>query len=228
MAEKQEIFTLLNGAIKMRQSCYNPTSDAVWLAAFPYTEPNTILDVGIGSGGVSLCLQHHFPNAKITGIDSSPTMLQACSDNSQLNGFHFDLINADILTWSTDKTFDLVVTNPPYFIGTPSPKHPDAHHNTDLTRWIRRSLARVKPRGYICVIVDAARMAEVIHVITKSCGHITILPLFGTKQVAERVLIRGRLGTNGGSTIHLGYPMNYDPILRDGLTIENILSNIRA
>lgn len=228
MAEKQEIFTLLNGAIKMRQSYYNPTSDAVWLAALPCTTPDTILDIGIGSGGVSLCLQHHFPKAKITGIDSSSEMLQACSDNSELNGFHFDLINADIFTWSTEKTFDLVVTNPPYFIGTPSPKHPDAHHNTDLTRWIQRSLARVKPRGYICVIVDAARMAEVIQIMAKNCGHITIIPLFGTKQVAERILIRGRLGTNGGSTIYPGYTMNYDPILRNGLTIENILSNIQA
>ncbi|MBR6751845.1 MAG: methyltransferase [Alphaproteobacteria bacterium] len=228
MTEKQEIFTLLNGAIKLRQSCYNPTSDAVWLAALPCAEPETILDVGIGSGGVSLCLQHHFPNAKITGIELSPAMLHACSDNARLNNFNFELINDDIFSWSTDKTYDLVVTNPPFFIGTPSRNNADAHHNADLTRWIRRSVARVKPRGYICVVIDAARMAEVVRIVAKSCGHVTIIPLFGTKQVAERVLIRGRLGTNGNSVIHLGYPMNYDPILRDGLTIEKILSNIRA
>lgn len=228
MTEKQEIFTLMNGAVKLRQSCYNPTSDAVWLAAMPCTEPATVLDVGIGSGGVALCLQHHFPQAKITGIDISPAMLKACDCNAKLNSFNFELVNDDIMTWSTPETYDLVVTNPPYFMGTPSREHPEAHHNSDLVRWVRRSVARVKPRGYFCIIVDAARIGEVMSVIGKNFGHITIIPLFGSKTTAERVLIRGRAGTNGNAEVRLGYPINYDPVLRDGLTIDKILSSIHS
>ena len=228
MTEKQEIFTLMGGKVKMNRSNYNPTSDAVWLAALPCTEPKNILDVGIGSGGVSLCLQHHFPDAHITGIDISQEMLDICANNAKLNNYEFELINQDILTWSTPRTFDLVVSNPPYFFGTPSKKHPNAHHNTDLTQWIRRCVARVRPMGYFCTIVDAARLGDVLYVIGKNCGSITIIPLFGSKQIAERVLIRGRVCDHGGSIIHIGHPMNYEPILRDGLTIQKILSNIGA
>ena len=226
MTEKQENFTLMGGKIKMHRSKYNPTSDAVWLAALPDAEPKTVLDTGIGTGGVALCLQQHFPKARITGIDISQEMLDICKKNALLNNYNFELINQDILTWSTPRTFDLVISNPPYFTGTPSQKHPNAHHNIDLTQWVRRCVARVRPMGYFCTIVDATRLTDVLSVIAKKCGSITIIPLFGAKTIAERVLIRGRLGNKGGSIVHSGYPMNYEPILRDGLTIQKILSKI--
>ena len=226
MKEKQDIFTLIGGKIKAYRSDYNPTSDAVWLAALPNSTPKTVLDVGIGTGGVALCLQHHFPDANITGVDISQEMLDVCERNAKLNNYKFELVNQDILKWSTPKTYDLVISNPPYFFGTPSAEHPTAHHNTDLIHWIRRCIARVRPRGYFCTIVDAGRLSDVIGVMTKTFGHITIIPLFGSKNIAERVLIRGRACTNGGTVIYSGLPMNYEPILRDGLTIENILSKI--
>ena len=138
MNSKQDIFTLIGGRIKMRRGMYNPTSDAVWLAAFAPHNAHSILDAGIGSGGVSLCIFANNPNAKITGIDTSEEMLHSCKDNADLNNVNIDLIKADITTWHTDKTFDLVVTNPPYFYGTPA-KH-NAHHNTNLPLWISKCI----------------------------------------------------------------------------------------
>ncbi len=226
--ETQEIFTLLDGAVKMYRSAYNPTSDAVWLAAMPTIKPATILDVGVGSGGVSMCLHRHFPNAQITGIDISDEMLGVCGRNAQLNRFQMELFNQDITVWSTPRTFDLVVTNPPYFKGTESKNKPkNAHHNVDLCTWIRRSIARVRPSGQFCTIVDAGRMGDVLSVMSKSFGAITLIPLFGSKAIAERVLISGRACSAGPSVIHVGFPMNHAPILRDGLTIRNILSKIQ-
>ena len=224
--EKQDIFTLIGGKVKLHRSNYNPTSDAVWLAAMPTGNPKTILDVGIGTGGVALCLQHHFPNARITGLDIAPEMLDTCAKNAELNGFEFELLNQDILKWSTPRTFDLVVSNPPYFQGTPTRANPAAHHNANLDTWIRRCVARVKPRGYFCTIVDAGCVANVITVMAKTMGDITVIPLFGAKKIAERVLIRGRVGTRGPSTLHFGLPMNYEPVLRNGLTLGKILGTM--
>ena len=228
MTEKQEVFTLLGNRVKMLCTQYKPTSDSVWLATMPCTEPKTVLDVGVGTGGVALCLHHHFPKAKITGIDISQDMLNACANNAKLNNCDIELIKTDVLEWSTPRTFDLVISNPPYFFGTPRQHNPKAHHNTDLARWMQKCVARVRPHGYFCTIVDAARLSEIIAPISKRCGSITIIPLFGAKKIAKRVLVRGRVCGRGDSVLHSGFPMNYEPILRDGLTIQNILDNIPA
>ena len=225
MSTKQEIFSLIGGRIKFKRGTYNPTSDAVWLAAFAASvDAKTILDVGIGTGGVSLCLSTHIPDAQITGLDISVEMLNQCEQNAELNSTNIELINTDIEQWRTNRTFDLVVTNPPYFYGTPA-KH-NAHHNANLSKWVARCIARVKPMGTFCIITDASTIASVISEMDKKLGDITILPLFGTKNIAERVLISGRLGTKGISKIYNGIPMNYEPILRDGLTIADILSRL--
>jgi hypothetical protein len=80
--------------------------------------------------------------------------------------------------------------------------------------------------GTFCIITDAATTARAISEMSKKLGDINILPLFGAKNTAERVLISGRLGTRGISVLHRGISMNCDMILRDGLTIADTLSRI--
>ena len=208
----------------MRRGFYNPTSDAVWLAAFAPTTGKTVLDVGVGSGGVSLCMLSHNPEFQVTGIDTSDEMLNAVANNAELNNRQIELINGDITTWRTNRTFDIVVTNPPYFRGTPA-KH-NAHHNADLEIWIKKCVARTKPNGYCCVITDATTIDKVIATMSTHCGDINIFPLFGARSTAERVLLRGRVGARGGAILHQGLPMNYEPILRDGLTIAQSLGKV--
>ena len=229
MTKKQEKFTLLDGRVVMKPSLYNPTSDAVWLAAFVPKNIKTVLDVGIGTGGVSLCLLQHVPNANITGIDISPEMLDACKENADLNGKQINLINADIIKWSTPECFDLVVTNPPYFQGTPSVKKQNAHHNADISQWTKRSVARVKANGFFCTIVDALVVDKVLSVLCdKHLGDIRIFPLFSNKNSAERVLIRAKKGSRTGATLYKGAPMNYDAVLRNGLTIDTIMGTLET
>ena len=211
----------------MMRSFYNPTSDAVWLAAYSPSTPKTALDVGIGTGGVSLCLLSHLPKIKITGLDISNEMLEICNQNMMLNKAQINLVNQDILTWSTTERFDLVITNPPYFNGTPA-RH-NAHHNADIIKWTKSCCARVKPNGHICMITDALCVAKIITVLNeKHFGDIQIFPLFGTKKSAERVLIRAKQGANTGTTIFKGTTMNNDLILRDGLTIDTLLATLSA
>ena len=225
MSEKQEFFTLLDGKVIMRRGIYNPTSDAVWLAAYVPDNIKTVLDIGIGTGGVSLCIKQHNPKIAITGIDISEEMLSACQDNFILNNVQAELLNIDINDLSTDKTFDCVVTNPPYFYGTPA-KH-NAHHNADITNWVKKGAARVKPGGWFCIISDALVIDKIISVLAdKHFGNIQILPLYGAKNSAERVLIRAKQGVKTGTTLFKGLSMNSDSILRDGLTIDALLSTL--
>lgn len=227
MSEKQENFTLLNGRVVMKRGIYNPTSDAVWLAAYAPVNAKTVLDVGIGTGGASLCLMTHNPTANYTGIDISQEMLDACAENATLNNKAITLINADIMTWSTSETFDLVITNPPYFNGTPA--NHNAHHNVDIAKWVKHSAARVRPSGHYCIISDAKTIDTIISVLkSKHFGDIQIFPLFSNKNSAERVLIRAKQGVRTGATIYNGTNMNNESILRSGLTIDMLLAKIGA
>ena len=184
----------MGGRVQCHSGIYNPTSDAVWLAAFAHAPAKSMLDVGTGTGAVAL------------------------------NHRDIEFINADILDWKTDRTFDLVVSNPPYFHGTPAAHN--AHHNADLYAWTRACLRRVRPRGYLAMISDATTIDAIIAAMKPTCGDINIFPLFGAKRTAERVLISGRVGTRGGATLHMGLSMNNDAILRDGLTISDTLSKL--
>lgn len=217
MVQKQDIFDLMGGKVRFFRGIYNPTADAVFLAAFA-PDAKTVLDVGIGTGGVALCYNAHHPDAVITGLDVCESMLDVATQNTVLNNRSVEIIHSDIFSWSTNRTFDLVMTNPPYFQGTPA-KH-NAHHNVDIKTWVTKCMARVKPRGHFCTIIDALVLSDVISALNPTFGDITILPLYGAKQTAERVLVRARLGVKGGTVLHSGLSMNDPSILRDGLTID--------
>ena len=222
MTKKQGFFTIMGGRVKMEFGPYNPTSDAVWLAAFVDTQPKTVLDVGTGTGAVALCLMARIDGIKMTAIDVSDEMLAAAKKNFELNGKTADFISADILSWKTNKTFDLVITNPPYFRGMPAAHN--AHHNADLTLWTRKCIARTRPNGTFATIVDAAACAPVIAEISRHCGDIKILPLFSNKNTAERVLLSALVGRAAHTTIFSGLPMNCDAVLRDGCATNDIIS----
>ena len=222
MQEKQEVFTIMGGRIKIMRGIYNPTSDAVWLAAFIDGSPKTVLDVGCGTGAVALCMAARMPNLKITALDISADMLTAAKTNFALNGLGAEFINADILSWRTARTFDAVVTNPPYFHGTPA-KH-NAHHNANLSVWTKKCIARVRPNGIFATIVDAAETATVLSEMACHCGNIKILPLFSRKDTAERVILSGQVGRAAKTTIMQAMNMNDDAVLREGKSVADVRS----
>ena len=214
----------MGGRVKMQFGTYNPTSDAVWLAAFVDTRPKTVLDVGTGTGAVALCLMARIGGIDMTAIDVSDEMLAAARQNFELNGKNAEFINADILSWRTNKIFDLVITNPPYFKGMPASHN--AHHNADLTLWTRRCIARTRPNGTFATIVDAAECAPVIAEMSAHCGDIKILPLCSNKNTAERVLLSARVGRVSHTTIFSPLSMNCDTVLRDGRPVKDIISGV--
>lgn len=205
MTIKQEIFEMMDGKVRFYNSNYNPTSDAFYLANFAPSK-KSVLDVGIGTGAVSLYYLSKNQNSVVTGIDISSDMLEICEKNIRLNNRNIELINEDFFKWKTDRCFDLVITNPPYFRGTASKNN--AHHNIDLSNWTYACVKRVKPRGVFCCIVDTFFLNKILFSIPKSFGELKLQPLFSKKDISERVLISARLGISGGSSIYKGINMN--------------------
>lgn len=68
--------------------------------------PLNILDVGCGPGNSTAQLAIRYPNAKITGIDSSSDMIgRARSDYPQYEFIHADITKSDLITASYDIVF---------------------------------------------------------------------------------------------------------------------------
>jgi len=78
--------------------------------------PPTIVDVGTGSGCISVALATELPAAKIHATEISPAALEVARANAARNQvtdritFH----QSDLLTGLPDSSFDFVVSNPPY------------------------------------------------------------------------------------------------------------------
>ncbi len=73
----------------------------------PLDAPTRIVDLGCGSGGVTLLLAARWPQAAIVALDSSAEMLASARARSAT----IDWQQADLATWRTPQPFDLVFSN---------------------------------------------------------------------------------------------------------------------
>lgn len=82
------------------------------------TSPFSILDVGVGSGAISLALKKERPQWNVCGVDSEPAALGLASENVFDSNLDVELMLSDILEWRScalsARKFNLIVSNPPY------------------------------------------------------------------------------------------------------------------
>ena len=74
-----------------------------------------VLDVGCGSGAISVALARNLPFSRVTGLDVSPDAIGIARGNAEALKANVDFVQADIFTWQAEPdSFDIVVSNPPY------------------------------------------------------------------------------------------------------------------
>lgn len=86
---------------------------------FDCSESREILDIGCGSGLISLMAAQR-SSANITGVEiDSDASLQATENvkNSQW-AERVGIVNCDLLSFKSEKLYDTIVSNPPYFVNS--------------------------------------------------------------------------------------------------------------
>ena len=75
-----------------------------------------ILDIGTGSGCISISLAKNLPETNVFALDVSKEALQTAKQNAEMNGVEVVFIHDDILNtnFSPLAVFDVIVSNPPY------------------------------------------------------------------------------------------------------------------
>jgi trans-aconitate 2-methyltransferase len=72
-----------------------------------------IADLGCGAGNVTALLADRWPDARITGYDNSPAMLETAGQHAGPTpaGGRLDFAPADAATWQPTETHDLIISN---------------------------------------------------------------------------------------------------------------------
>ncbi len=131
-------FNFKQFTVWQEKSAFKVGTDGVILGAYAdIAEAKRILDIGTGTGLIALMLAQRC-NAEIVAIEPDPESFLEASENFRKSHWsdRISVVNCLLQEYSyDDRDFDLIVTNPPYFID--SLKNPDlaksnARHNESL------------------------------------------------------------------------------------------------
>lgn len=158
-------------------------TDSILLGSWvKHENPNDVLDIGAGSGLLSLMMAQRFPNSSVTAIEVDPKAASQCMENMNNSRFKtpFRVLCEDFLKFETDKKFDLIVTNPPFFDSGIQKKNNTrdiARHGSDyfLGDLIKRACKLLRPKGKLYIIIPQYRLAFIKSILEDSPTEITRL-----------------------------------------------------
>ena len=101
--------------------------------------PEVVYDLGCGTGNTTVLLKQRWPAAQITGVDSSPAMLQQAETDQGEAARDLRWQHADLANWAPDTPPDLLYSNAAF-------QWVDQHEKV-----LPRLLHAVKPGGVLAV-----------------------------------------------------------------------------
>jgi tRNA1Val (adenine37-N6)-methyltransferase len=173
-------------------------TDGVLLGAWtPVERAQTILDVGSGTGLLSLMLAQRAPEAMITGVELDSDACAQSRENIQRSPWNsrIEVLEADFRQFSQQsrQNFDLIVSNPPYFI--------DSQHSGDESRSLARHTSRLSYAEFI---------EGVLRLLTPEGLLSVILPALNYPFFSKLATNKGLFNTNR----LLIYPTPHKPVSR--------------
>lgn len=160
----------------------------------------TVLDIGSGTGVVSLVIAQRAPEAKVTGVEIDPAAViqsqENIDDSPWKDRVKVEEMSIQDFAKSTNQKFDLIVSNPPFFTGgtfstneqKASVRHTVKLPHSDLLKATRQLL---QPNGKFCVIlplIEGLRFVEIAQTAGFYCTQMTEVHPKINKPV-ERLLL---------------------------------------
>lgn len=185
---------------------YRAATDPVFLAAcVPALPGQTVLELGCGVGVASLCLAARVAGlGALTGLERQPNYAALARENAARNALPLTVMEGDLTRMPADlraMSFDHVFANPPYYPpggGTPARdagREAALREETPLAAWVDAGARRLRPGGWLTMIVGADRLPALLAGCDERLGSIAVLPLAPRGgRPAGRVILQARKG----------------------------------
>ncbi len=107
-------------AIKQNLCTMKVGTDGVLLGAWTDTPNGNVLDIGCGSGLISLMIAQRNPNNQIDAIDIDRNAYLQTTENIVNSDWKTNILahHTSLQNFKTDKKYQLIVSNPPFFVNS--------------------------------------------------------------------------------------------------------------
>jgi tRNA1(Val) A37 N6-methylase TrmN6 len=211
----------LGGLLRLHQpprGAHRAGTDAVLLARLlAPAASDRLCDIGAGTGAVGLGCAALVPGLRPTLVERDPDLVEQARANAALNRIEARIIAADVLAPAAERrargllpdSFDLVLTNPPFFAAgshraSPQSGRAAAHTFADgsLEAWIRACTAILRPGGRLGLIHRADALTTCLDALKGRYGGLAIRPVHARAEApAIRILISATKGSRAAPSL---------------------------
>ena len=153
-------------SIQQSKDVFRIGTDGVLLGAMCNVKnAKKILEIGTGTGLISLMLAQRNVSAKILAIDINENAVKLASENFRNSIFNENLKVElkDFKNFETNENFDLVVCNPPFFEENASAKDVLARQQVELNfrNLVEKSTEIITKKGILSIILPSEAATDV-------------------------------------------------------------------
>lgn len=200
---------------KQTEQSFKLSTDSVLLADFAGGKrARRCLDLGSGAGVLSILLGWSSPDIQMTGVELQETFAALSRENASANGLsNVSILTADLRSHRElfpAESFDMVVTNPPYFPENSGYSAPAGHRaaareekTCTLTDVCAAARFALRWGGTFCVVHRPERLSELFCVMTAAGIEPKRLRMvqYSALKAPSLVLVEGRRGAKPGLII---------------------------
>ncbi len=163
------MFTFKEFAIKQDRTAMKVGTDGVLLGAWVNCSEQDahILDIGTGSGLIALMLAQRVSNARIDAVEIDIESAEQATENIAESRWseRIDLYCVNISEFNNKIRYNLIVSNPPFFVDSllpPDTKREKARHTTSLSfdALISSVIRLLAPGGRFALILPLPEMEQ--------------------------------------------------------------------
>jgi methyltransferase small len=207
-AEEGENFTSCSGDVCGARDGENFRCRAAFNPRAIYGD---VLDVGAGCGILGFLLKRDFKSINLSLLEIQERNLEILKLNSSQNDLPAEILHADFAEFKSEKRFDFIVSNPPFYrerISLSKEPHmalSKSAASLSLQCFIRSANSHLKPNGTLIFCYDAGKIAKICEILEGSKLNLTRLGFVypSCDKAAKLALIEARKGSRAQCEIIL-------------------------